>query len=345
MSENPKEMADYIIDVDGLIKDYGDLRAVDGISIKIPKGKIFGFLGPNGAGKTTTINCLLTLLKPTAGTGTIAGFDMYDYSKIRHKVSAVFQEQTLDETLTAMQNLTLHAQLYSIPKNVYMERINELAEMVELTERLNDPVLKFSGGMRRRLEIVRALLTEPEILFLDEPTIGLDPQSRSNIWDKILKMNKDKGITVFITTHQMDEVEAICDTINIIDKGKLIASGTAEELKESLGQDLIILQPEDRIDIAKERIDKLNGIIETKIIGNSIHISTTNGSHMISSVVETLVGNGDRIDIKSIELKKPTLNDVFLYYTGRELRDDEADLSDRLKMVGRKARRRGHMRR
>ena len=219
-----------IVNIHGLKKYYGSVKAVDGIDLQIRRGSIFGFLGPNGAGKTTTINSLITLLKPTAGEGTIAGYNIRDVSHIRTKVAAVFQEQTLDETLTGLQNLRLHAELYQLPKKIREERIAELVEMVGLTDRLNEAVIKYSGGMRRRLEIARGLLTRPTILFLDEPTTGLDPQSRQHIWDKILELRERDNITIFITSHYMEEAEALCDQIAIIDQGKIIAQGTAEEL-------------------------------------------------------------------------------------------------------------------
>lgn len=338
---------DLIVDIVGLKKHYGETEAVRGIDLKIPRGSIFGFLGPNGAGKTTTIGCLLTLLKPTAGQGTIAGYDMWDTKNIRQVVSAVFQEQTLDETLSGEKNLTLHADLYRIPKDIRDERISSLVDMVGLKDRLKDKVLNYSGGMRRRLEIVRALLTEPEILFLDEPTIGLDPQSRQNIWDRLIELNKEKGITIFITTHLMEEAEYLCEKINIIDLGKIITEGTADELKDSLGKDLITLEvKKEDMEEANSRVSKLEKVMESKIVGDEIQITTKNGGHMISQVVESMIGNGKRIEITSLALKKPTLNDVFLFYTGSNLRDDSADLADRLKIVGRKQfRGRGMMRR
>jgi len=336
-----------IVDIVGLKKHYGETEAVRGIDLKIPRGSIFGFLGPNGAGKTTTIGCLLTLLKPTAGQGTIAGYDMYDTKNIRQVVSAVFQEQTLDETLSGEKNLTLHADLYRIPKDIRDERINNLIDMVGLRDRLKDKVLNYSGGMRRRLEIVRALLTEPDILFLDEPTIGLDPQSRQNIWDRLIELNKEKGITIFITTHLMEEAEYLCEKINIIDQGKIITEGTADELKNSLGKDLITLEVnKDDMEEANSRVAKLPKVMESKIVGSEIQITTANGGQMISQVVEGMIGNGKRIEIASLALKKPTLNDVFLFYTGSNLRDESADLADRLKIFGRKQfRGRGMMRR
>ncbi len=262
------DSSNLIVNINGLKKYYGDIKAVDGIELQIKRGSIFGFLGPNGAGKTTTINSLITLIKPTEGEGTIAGYDLYDVAHIRTKVAAVFQEQTLDETLTGLQNLRLHAELYQLPKKIREQRINELVEMVGLTDRLNEAVLKYSGGMRRRLEIARGLLTRPTILFLDEPTTGLDPQSRQNIWEKIRELRERDNITIFITTHYMEEAEALCDQIAIIDLGKIIAKGTSDELKNSLGQDFIIVELKDNslLEQASARVSSLPYVESTKIV-------------------------------------------------------------------------------
>lgn len=334
--------SNFIVNIKGLKKHFGSVKAVDGIDLQIKQGSIFGFLGPNGAGKTTTINSLITILKPTAGEGTIAGYDLYDVTHIRTKVAAVFQEQTLDETLSGLQNLRLHAELYQLPKNVREERIKELVEMVGLTDRLKESVVKYSGGMRRRLEIARGLLTRPTILFLDEPTTGLDPQSRQHIWEKIRELRERDNITIFITTHYMEEAEALCDQIAIIDQGKIIAEGTADELKSSLGQDFIIVETanKDELEEASERVSSLDFVQSTKIDSGKIYISIKNASKFLAPIVQAISNHdngGKYIEISSIESKKPTLNDVFLYFTGKELRDDEADLADRLKMSGRKA--------
>ncbi len=339
-----------IVNITGLKKYFGIVKAVNNIDLKIKKGSIFGFLGPNGAGKTTTINCLLTLLKPTAGEGTIAGFDIYDISHIRSKVAGVFQEQTLDEQLSGYQNLDLHARLYHLPKITRKARIVELVESVGLSDRIHDSVIKYSGGMRRRLEIARGLLTEPEILFLDEPTIGLDPQSRSHIWDKIKEMNKRNNLTVFITTHHMDEAEALCDHIAIIDKGQIVIQGSPEELKGSLAHDIIAVQikePE-KVNDAVQRINSIPEVESIKTIDDTIHIGTRNGPELVATIAQVLGSSEEcnKIAIHTIEIKKPSLNDVFMYYTGKNFRDsDEISLSERLTIHGRKQRSRVGFRR
>jgi len=338
-TEEEVDNTDYIVEIDNLVKHYGEVEAVRGISLKIKRGSIFGFLGPNGAGKSTTINTLITLLHPTGGSGTIAGYDLYDTNNIKKKVGAVFQEQTVDETLTGRQNLELHAGLYNLPKDITQQRITDLVEKVGLTDRLDEPVLNYSGGMRRRLEIVRGLLTEPEILFLDEPTIGLDPQSRSNIRDKIRQMNRERNITIFLTTHDMEEAEDLCEEIYIIDQGKIVVKGTADELKSSLGHDFIIIEFNEAqiVEQVVELLANVDSILETKVNDGKLQITTTNGSKTIVKIFQILNQDSSSLDsqISAVEIKKPTLNDVFLYYTGKELRDETVDLSDRLKMVGR----------
>lgn len=335
---------DLIVDIHGLKKYYGDVKAVDGIDLQIPRGTIFGFLGPNGAGKTTTISALITLAKPTAGSGTVVGFDLHDRNNIKKHIGAVFQEQTLDEELTGLQNLKFHAEMYFLPKPVAEQRIEDLTKMVGIHDRLSDKVMNYSGGMRRRLEIARGLMTDPEILFLDEPTIGLDPQSRANILQKIKEMNEEKGLTIFITTHDMEEAESLCDQVCIIDQGKIIVQGTVDELKNSLGNDFVIINfnSPDEMNLAMNLLNDLPEVNEVKSSGSVLHIGTKSGSTAVVKILNTLK---EKVEVNSVEIKKPTLNDVFLYYTGKELRDDVADLSDRLKMVGRKKGRRGMMRR
>lgn len=222
-----------IIEVKNLLKKFKDFTAVDQISFEVPQGQIFGFLGPNGAGKTTTIKMLTTLLAPTGGEIKVSGFDpAKNADEVRKSFGIVFQDPSLDEELTAYENMELHGVLYAVPKQVRKERIKQLLEVVELWDRRESPVKQFSGGMKRRLEIARGLLHHPKILFLDEPTIGLDPQTRNHIWGHIKQLNKSEGITIFVTTHYMEEVDRVADSIAIIDHGKIIASGTSEELKK-----------------------------------------------------------------------------------------------------------------
>ena len=228
-----------IIQVEQLTKRYGSITAVDDISFEVEEGSIFGFLGPNGAGKTTTINILCTLLSPTSGRAFIAGHDcMREPSEVRKAIGIVFQDTTLDKDLTAYENLIFHAYLYDVPKSEMKERVEGVLKFAELFDRRNDLVKKFSGGMKRRLEVARGLIHQPRVLFLDEPTLGLDPQSRSNLWESITELPKSRNVTIFMTTHYMEEAE-VCDRIAIIDNGKIIVMGTPEELKKTIGGDVV----------------------------------------------------------------------------------------------------------
>ncbi len=227
---------DHSISVTNLTKIYGQLTAVNGISFNVPAGKIFAFLGPNGAGKTTTIKMLTTLTPPTSGTIAVNGFDpKHNSSEVRRSFGIVFQDPSLDDELTAYENMFFHAGLYGIPRNETAARIKEMLGFVELWDRKDDLVKRFSGGMKRRLEIARGLLHTPVILFLDEPTVGLDPQTRNHIWSYIQKLNKERGLTVFLTTHYMDEVEKTADKVAIVDHGKLIANDTVAGIIQKAG--------------------------------------------------------------------------------------------------------------
>ena len=227
------------------VKKIGDVEAVKGIDLEVRRGEIFGFLGPNGAGKSTTINILCTLLRPTAGTATVAGFDVYERpDQVRAHIGLVFQDPSLDQNLTARENLQFHAFIYNVPAAERAQRIQEVLEMVELVERAESVVSTFSGGMRRRLEIARGMLHTPEVLFLDEPTIGLDPQTRRHIWEYLRKLREEHGVTLFMTTHYMDEAEE-CDRIAIIDDGKIVAQGTPTELKRLVGGDIVTVTTAD----------------------------------------------------------------------------------------------------
>src|SRR5450759_3592059 len=241
-----------ILEVQDLVKTFGNLIAVDEVSFGVEKGEVFGFLGPNGAGKTTTISMLCTLLKPTAGTATVNGFDIIEQkNEVRESIGLVFQDPSLDDRLTARENLVFHAVVYHVPRDVRQERIKEVLDMVSLSDRADDRVETYSGGMKRRLEIARGLLHYPKVLFLDEPTIGLDPQTRNYIWEYIEDLKKREGITIFLTTHYMEEAEH-CDRIAIIDLGKIIALDTPEKLKDEVGGDIIKIKTENDDDAEKE---------------------------------------------------------------------------------------------
>lgn len=318
------------VTVENLVKKFDDFTAVDNISFDIDEGEIFGLLGPNGAGKSTTISILATMADPTSGKALVDGHDIArDEDGVRKSIGIVFQDQSLDEELTAWENMDFHGRLYRIPADIRNERIQELLELVGLYDRKDDLVKTFSGGMRRRLEIARGLLHRPKVLFLDEPTLGLDPQTRNYLWEYIEKLNSDYGISVIITTHYMEEADRLCRRIGIIDRGRIVALDTPENLKNSIGGDLITVKsPEFR--------DKLSGLDQPWIDNIECYdgfftISLSNAEEHLTAVIGKLIENG--IEISSVAVHKPTLEDVFLHYTGKTIRDAEADAKDRLRMM------------
>jgi len=312
-----------IIAVEGLCYNYGKVTAVDNISFNVKKGQIFSFLGPNGAGKTTTINILTTLMPIQNGKVTIAGFDLEkQQDNVRKSIGIVFQNQTLDWNLSVWETLEFHGRLYSISKSDRRLRIDELINLVELTEKRNELVKSLSGGMKRRLEIARGLLTRPKVLFLDEPTIGLDPHTRMKIWNYIKEVNNE-GVTIFLTTHYMDEADHLSDAIYIIDKGKIIANGTSESLKNSLGMDMIYLET-DNDDKSTHLIKDMKEITAVRSSSRGLIISLKDeGPRFIPKLVERI--RKEKIEIKSVNLKKPTLDDVFIHFTGRGLREEDQE--------------------
>ncbi len=310
-----------VIIVENLVKTFGSVTAVNGISLSVEEGTIFGFLGPNGAGKTTTINILCTLLSPTSGKASIGGFDcMSQPSEVRKRIGLVFQDNTLDKELTAYENLSFHAYLYDVPKRERKERIEEALLFVGLSDRKNDTVKKFSGGMKRRLEVARSLIHQPKVLFLDEPTLGLDPQSRTNLWEFISRLPEQQGVTVFMTTHYMEEAE-ICQQIAIIDNGTIIARGSPEELKKAVGGDVIYLKTKDN-SRAKGDIKRMLGLDAQEREGE-LFISVSRGDACIPKLITALA---DRVI--SVRLQRPTLNDVFLNLTGKAIRPQTASEGD-----------------
>ena len=306
-----------IIETKNLTKSYDELIAVDNLNLQIEEGEIFGLLGPNGAGKTTTLLMLTTLKPPTSGTALINTFDIVRQpDKVRKSIGIVFQDPSSDEILTGYENLKLHGWLYDMPDKLREERIKEVLELVDLTDRKNDRVKKYSGGMRRRLELARGLMHHPKILFLDEPTLGLDPQSRDYIWKYILKLAKEKKITIIITTHYMDEADKLCNRLAIIDHGKIVVMGVPKDLKKELGGDIIRLKAENL------SIDGLKKLYYVKNISNcdgEICLTVENANEHLQEILKT-VGKVD-----SVEIRSPTLDDVFLHYTGRGMREDRPE--------------------
>ena len=311
-----------IIKTDQLTKKFNELTAVDNVSFEVKKGEIFGFLGPNGAGKTTTIKMLTTLLNPTNGSAEIAGYDIIKKrDDVRYNIGVVFQEPALDTELTGQENLDFHARMYSLDREKRKNRIKEVLKLVDLQDKKDVLVKNYSGGMKRRLEIARGLMHYPTVLFLDEPTLGLDAQTRRAIWEYIKKMNKEEGTTIFLTTHYMDEADFLCDRIGIIDRGKILVINSIENLKNSVGNDVITLTCSNMSKLVT-RLKKESWIKKVKQHDSSLTLGVERGDEKIPIIIE--IAQSLNIKIKSISVRKPTLDDVFLSYTGRTMRDDEA---------------------
>ena len=390
-----------IIEVNGLTKIFdNEVRAVDGIRFTVEEGEILGFLGPNGAGKTTTLNMLSTLLKPTSGTAIVNGYDILkDPDAVRRSIGFVFQDPTLDTELTGRENLDFHGRVYGLKQDVIKERIKEMLEVVQLTDRADALVKTYSGGMKRRLEIARGLLHHPKVLFLDEPTLGLDPQTRRAIWEHIERLNQEKNITIILTTHYTDEADYLCGRIQIIDFGKIVALDTAENLKARLQGDIVGLNFKEPADLLRirpllekiewiRRIDAVAGennhatmgrmmqmmsgmpeglgmggmmsgpspssnnsfgpsripkqVKESMALGMTgardqvnlpeatrLHLLVDNGGHRIPELVNMVSGTG--VVLESVELHKPTLDDVFLAFTGRNIRDERGSMAETMR--------------
>jgi ABC-2 type transport system ATP-binding protein len=321
------------IEVAGLTKTYksgdGAVEAVRGIDLRVEAGQTYGFLGPNGAGKSTTIEMLCTIRNPTAGSARVAGFDVVrERDQVRRRIGLVFQQQTLDLQLTAEQNLRFHADLYGLSRADAERRITEVLEMVALADRRSDTVMKFSGGMKRRLEIARGLVHAPQVLFLDEPTIGLDPQTRAAIWDYLRELRERTEITVFVTTHYMDEAEH-CDRIAIMDHGEIVIEDTPEALKSSVGTDRIALRTDDD-ELAIARVRERLGI-EAGIHDGQVTLAVPEGAQVVPRLFTEL-----GVGIRSVTVNRPSLDDVFLAYTGRTIRDSEGPQGSVFPFAGRR---------
>jgi ABC-2 type transport system ATP-binding protein len=314
--------------VRGLAKRYGDVEAVGGIDFGVAPGEIFGFLGPNGAGKSTTINILCTLATPSAGTAAVAGFDVATQrDAVRRNIGLVFQDTTLDNYLTGEQNLRFHAELYGVPKAQVAPRLRQVLDMVGLWDRRTGLVSTYSGGMKRRLEIARGLLHSPRVLFLDEPTVGLDPQTRSSIWRYIRELRRLEDITIFLTTHYMDEAEH-CDRIAIMDKGQIVALDTPAALKASVGKDRVQIQTADD-DAAIAALSQRLGI-EAAVHDGAVTFAVAEGEQFVPRLFAEL-----GVPIRTVSVARPSLDDVFMSYTCSTIRDAEASSTDRFRSQAR----------
>jgi len=315
-------MSEEIIKAEGLTKVFNHhLVAVDHINFEVKRGEIFGFLGPNGAGKTTTINMLITILKPTEGKATVLGFDIFKQSNdVRNVIGVVPQEYTADEDLTAFENILLCSDMYGIPRRVAKERAEDLLKLVELTEFKDKRVQTFSGGMRRRLELACGLINRPKVLFLDEPTLGLDVQTRTATWNYIRKLKQEYGMTLFMTTHYLEEADSLCDRVAIIDHGKIVVVGPPEQLKHSLGGDIITISIKEDVDVS-ELVSKIENVKDVKKENGSYRIKAEIGEVTAPFIIEALRRKG--YTVSKLSLTEPTLNEVYLEYTGKSMRDAE----------------------
>jgi len=315
------------IKVENLTKKFDDFVAVDKISFNVKSGELFGLLGPNGAGKTTTINMLSTLLNPTSGYAEVADFDVSkNRDAVRNSIGVVFQDPALDNKLTGKENLEFHAMMYGIEKKERDRRIKEVLELVELTDKADVLVEKYSGGMKRRIEIARGLIHRPKVLFLDEPTLGLDTQTRRHIWEYIKKLNKESKVTIILTTHYMEEADYLCERVAIIDRGKIVVMDTPQKLKDSLGGDIVCVDIEKNIDNMVKKFKEIKWIKSSKKYDGILCLTMEHGERRIPEIVEIIRKAG--IKIKSVDLHKPSLEDVFIHYTGKTIRDQNSDSDD-----------------
>ena len=320
-----------MITIKNLIKKYENLTVLNNINLEIYDNEIFGLLGPNGAGKTTLIHILATLIKPTSGSAIVNGYDIIKKpSKVRSSVGIVFQAPSSDDMLTAYENLKIHSLLYGVSADVREKRISEVLELVGLTYRKDDQVKKYSGGMRRRLEIARGLIHKPKVIFLDEPTLGLDPGSREIMWKYIDRLVKDEKITLILTTHYMEEADFLCNRIGIIDKGKIIELDSPSRLKESLGGEIIEIELKNKEEGAKDIIEKIlkpyNFVHKVELNEKEdVVIYVEHASHNLPVILKAIDNSGSTNTVKSVDFRSPTLNDVFLKFTGRHIMAQQED--------------------
>ena len=313
---------EVVIKAINLTKRFGPILAVDHINFEVYRGEIFGFLGPNGAGKTTTIKMLTTLLRPTEGTAYVNGYNIIkEPSKVRESIGVVPQEYTADEDMTGWENMMLIASLYGIPKHEAKERAAELLDLVELSHAADRKVETYSGGMRRRLEIAMGLINRPKILFMDEPTLGLDAQTRAAIWSYVYKLKEQYGTTIFVTTHYLEEADQYCNRIAIIDHGRILAVGTPRQLKESIGGDVVMLQVSADSGSVVKLLSSIEGVMDVRLVDGYIRFKVKNGSEAAPRILEALFKAGVRVN--SMYIKEPTMDEVFMEYTGHSIRDEE----------------------
>jgi ABC-2 type transport system ATP-binding protein len=311
-------MTDVAIRTEKLVRRFGEFTAVDGVDLEITAGEIYGFLGPNGAGKSTTVRVLCTLMAPTSGTATVAGHDVASHpGDVRLHIGVALQDAALDPKQTGRELLRLQGLLYGLPKSAMGRRVAELGELIDLTDALDRPIATYSGGMKRRLDLAAALVHNPEILFLDEPTTGLDPLSRASVWEEVRRLNDELGMTIFLTTQYLEEADELCGRVGIIDRGRIVAEGAPDDLKRAVGADIIIARVDGEAAPLCAVIEALDGVQSVEAHGNELVIATDNGSAAISPVAVAL--NGCDVAVRDLTLRTPTLDDVFLDLTGSHI--------------------------
>ncbi len=315
-------MNEYAVFAEGLVRNFGEVKAVDSIDLAVSKGEIYGFLGPNGAGKSTTVRMLTTLLLPTEGRAFVAGNDVvHRAQEVRLSIGVALQEAALDNKQTGRELLRLQGRLYGLTGREIDQRMKELSSLIDIGDAIDRLIGTYSGGMKRRLDLAAALVHNPEVLFLDEPTTGLDPISRARVWEEVRRINSELGVTIFLTTHYLEEADELADRVGIISQGKLVAEGTPTELKRSIGSDIIITQIEGDPHIASEAVRKIQRVEQVNARGSELTISVSNGAELIGNVAIALNQSG--VNVREIMLRTPTLDDVFLQVTGDRMRIED----------------------
>ncbi len=320
-------MNEWAIYASGISRDFGAVKAVNGVDLAIPRGEVYGFLGPNGAGKTTLVRMLITLLLPTAGQAWVAGRELVsEAEEIRLRIGAALQETALDPKQTGIEFLRLQGFLYGLTGRQVRQRVNDLESLVDIGDAIGRSISTYSGGMKRRLDLAAAMIHNPEILFLDEPTTGLDPLSRSRVWEEVRRVNQDMGVTIFLTTQYLEEADALADRVGIINQGVLAAEGTPAELKRSMGADVIIADVEGDAETAKSAVAGLQDIERVDAYGTQVVVRVSNGAARIGAVALALNQNG--VEVREIRMRTPTLDDVFLSVTGERFEEVGTEETD-----------------
>jgi ABC-2 type transport system ATP-binding protein len=304
-----------------LVRDFNGATAVDGVDFEIDEGEIYGFLGPNGAGKSTTVRMLCTLLAPTDGEAMVAGYDVVtEPGAVRLRIGVALQEAALDPKQTGEELLRLQARLYGLPKAVAAARVRELSEVIDLGDAMRRPIGTYSGGMKRRLDLAAALVHSPGVLFLDEPTTGLDPVSRARVWEEVSRLNHELGVTIFLTTQYLEEADALCDRVGIIVAGRIVAEGTPTELKRSIGTDVIVVRIDGDADVARGAVERVEGVLHVDARGHELFVATSDGPATVSGVAVALAASG--ATVRDLTLRSPSLDDVFLELTGNRIQNN-----------------------